>query len=567
MARADTFDRHAGTILPPLQYTSPLYNPSHAPLGHDLSFSTALHASELNRDSHSAFVTPRTVSFSGLPGHYHQSALPSLGLSSAGRMLSSFAESPLHSPRHHQFPWPIQRDLVENDLTCNGSPVKPTILARMDKGFSHINNHWTCYRRNYFEVTAAYHLDPLCHGAQIKLRGKVVQAFGVGIAACVQDNDLPLDGQRSVDILQFTPKRDNSARRELKIVRLWPGLPLNMMNPAHHRQYYHGHGRPPALVPMLKLQDPQNREEASHPSSSNRYSSDSLPLVDHAGDGLYKQHTFDRLQFRTATANNGKRRASQQFYRLKLQLFADIRNDGSPKPHWVKIGELLSDELVVRGRSPNHYKDEDKTKDANEGEPAGRRSGNADSTSGGSTYNQTFGFNNGYSSSEDGRSNKTNIGGFRGYCSSAHEFGYAALDSPESSLTSPDTMNLHYDQYGDDVKHELLDESRLTEVPGYTLSPGPLLSPDDSTLKGERSFPDDPTRSAFRAEFPRSMQTMRWHYEEVGERDSNRAPFNSNHGLLPLNFLDTQPEHVELFQSKSLPDSAHVLTPTRPGLD
>ena len=63
------------------------------------------------------------------------------------------------------------------------------------------------------------------------------------------------------------------------------------------------------------------------------------------------QHTFERIQFQKATANNGKRRAQQQHYRLVVELHAELSSGES-----VKIARQLSDPVVVRGRSPIHYK-------------------------------------------------------------------------------------------------------------------------------------------------------------------------------------------------------------------
>jgi hypothetical protein len=60
--------------------------------------------------------------------------------------------------------------------------------------------------------------------------------------------------------------------------------------------------------------------------------------------------TFERVQFKTATANNGKRRATQQFYILMVDLFAHTQ-DG----RIIRVAASQSDTLVVRGRSPGHY--------------------------------------------------------------------------------------------------------------------------------------------------------------------------------------------------------------------
>jgi meiosis-specific transcription factor NDT80 len=69
-------------------------------------------------------------------------------------------------------------------------------------------------------------------------------------------------------------------------------------------------------------------------------------------------HTFERIQFKSATANNGKRRAQQQYYHLIVELWADIRQPNDREPNWVKVAERSSSQVVVRGRSPSHYSNE-----------------------------------------------------------------------------------------------------------------------------------------------------------------------------------------------------------------
>lgn len=64
---------------------------------------------------------------------------------------------------------------------------------------------------------------------------------------------------------------------------------------------------------------------------------------------------FERLQFKLATANNGRRRMGvQQYYKLTMELHATLENGES-----VVLASIDSCSLVVRGRSPNHYLDID----------------------------------------------------------------------------------------------------------------------------------------------------------------------------------------------------------------
>jgi len=59
---------------------------------------------------------------------------------------------------------------------------------------------------------------------------------------------------------------------------------------------------------------------------------------------------YERLQFRKATCNNGKRATSQQFYSLVVKLYAQLL-DGEN----ILIAFIESSPIVVRGRSPGHY--------------------------------------------------------------------------------------------------------------------------------------------------------------------------------------------------------------------
>jgi len=58
-----------------------------------------------------------------------------------------------------------------------------------------------------------------------------------------------------------------------------------------------------------------------------------------------------RLQFKYATANNGRRKGLQQHYQIQIALMAKIEEDNQ----LVKIAEIHSNPIVVRGRSPKNF--------------------------------------------------------------------------------------------------------------------------------------------------------------------------------------------------------------------
>jgi hypothetical protein len=172
----------------------------------------------------------------------------------------------------------------------------------MDRGFILNENEYICYRRNYFQISAALSLENTRNLA-VYINGEhtSVQKFSISIHARVKG------GSKEIELVQHTPKRDKG----------------------------------PQLRPQSKLVLPTG--EIFNYSTVNNH------VV-----------TFERIQFKSATANNGKRRAAQQFFYLVLTLSA-ITPQGT-----VKLGECESAPLIVRGRSPSHYVDHRESDGTNE---------------------------------------------------------------------------------------------------------------------------------------------------------------------------------------------------------
>ena len=246
---------------------------------------------------------------------------------------------PLKATEHH---YSIQ--------TSDGQSVRPEIIAKIDKGFFLAENDWTCYRRNYFQLTCSYTLSPsvsattpmllIQNGQQLP-----IQAFAMSISAVV-------DGEngKKIDLVQHTPKRDKGPQLEIQRIPLLPR--------AVNTTLYNGLGSDGMRADGRPLYDPSFAQTQSQPPT---------------------EHTFERIQFKQATANNGKRRARQQYYHLIVELYVDLgaqMNDS----RWVKIARRVSAPMVVRGRSPGHYHVENRG--AN---PSG--SGGANGQNGGMGYN------------------------------------------------------------------------------------------------------------------------------------------------------------------------------------
>lgn len=176
--------------------------------------------------------------------------------------------------------------------------------AKMDRGFFRADQDWTCYRRNYFQVSSTFDI----HGINYLLQGPEVPCllrtenqelfqidfFTIGVTARVSGSD------KKIELVQHTPKRDKG----------------------------------PQMIPEPRVVSAGgNLHLASVGSNHN--------IV-----------TFERMQFKTATANNGKRRAAQQYYEIVVDLYANTSTGKS-----FKVATTVSAPLVVRGRSPGHYAD------------------------------------------------------------------------------------------------------------------------------------------------------------------------------------------------------------------
>lgn len=181
------------------------------------------------------------------------------------------------------------------------------VQSKMDRGFFLAQNDWTCYRRNYFQVSTTFgihgmnthpffndhDLDCLVETAQQGLQP--VSRFVLGISARVSTND-----NKEIELIQHTPKRDKGPQMTPEPKTIFPGG-------------------------NLSLSSVGNTQNIA---------------------------TFERIQFKTATANNGKRRAAQQYYVLVIDLYAETHPGER-----VLVASCVSSPLVVRGRSPGHYAD------------------------------------------------------------------------------------------------------------------------------------------------------------------------------------------------------------------
>lgn len=221
------------------------------------------------------------------------------------------------------------------DFGNSQQTVKPEVQAKIVKGFFSSDGKWTCYRRNYFAVACSFSLLPWPSTNHLYIRhsdGTLVpiRGFAMGISAIV-------NGQYgdTRELVQHTPKRDKQSERRPSKKALQPSPPSSLAagstGPGGHTGYVLG----------------------SQPLDYNS----SFAGATQSTQQPPTSHTFERIQFQKATANNGKRRAQQQFYNLVVELHAEVVNPANGESQWIQIARRHSHPMVVRGRSPGHYKD------------------------------------------------------------------------------------------------------------------------------------------------------------------------------------------------------------------
>jgi meiosis-specific transcription factor NDT80 len=258
-----------------------------------------------------------------------------------------------------------------------GHTIKVDIHGNIDKGFFQSEGEWTCYRRNYFSCICSFSLGPYYPNAQIQyIQGRdhpaTVRGFAMSISAAVADND-----GHAIDLVQHTPKRDKGPTAAPEKVRLLPKQPQS----SHPLSLY---GNDPAM---------------GNPSRLGY--GEGFPGM-HSGDGYNSEHTFERIQFKQATANNGKRRAAQQYYHLLVELWADIGTHSSA--NYVRIAYRKSAKMIVRGRSPGHYQSERRgSTSSGPGGSAGSISGYSNNQMMGPEYSGSTVLGSNYGSNFDSR--------------------------------------------------------------------------------------------------------------------------------------------------------------------
>ncbi|KAK3082275.1 hypothetical protein LTS18_007831 [Coniosporium uncinatum] len=412
-----------------------------------------------SRTSYAQLDTPRSVQ-----SYYPVSSPSSItDYSSATLAYSMSSESrPQDTP-----PFDTQVNLC--DLVCEGQVITPQIESKIEKGFFlSADGCWTCYRRNYFSVQCSFTLSPH-HVTQNRPLYIIHDNQRVQVQAMSMTLSAAVDGQagKSIDLVQHTPKRDKGPQLQVRNEKVYPTLPGR---PAH--QHSDANGYPYGLQQLshpgsIAIQQPLLPHQHSDQDSPSSFGSS------HGGHTtMQHQHTFERIQFKSATANNGKRRAQQQYYHLIVELHVDVRRPTESEPKWVKVAQKARPHSASNSRGPS-----------------GAAGG---SGLGGPGYSTV-----GSGSSTRGYSTGLSLGGATGM-GSYRSTQYSVDPSPvgSHSISSNSSLNgLHLDNMTTEHSSSSDDDNNkvISGFHGYTYHPGPLyeLPPVSKVLESDRRVKDE----------------------------------------------------------------------------
>ena len=227
--------------------------------------------------------------------------------------------------------------------------IHASMSGRQPGTFTVDENAWLCYRRNYFQLECSYTLQqadriPVSGPLYLVKSGESGRKRIHSIALLVGGR---VDGNinNEIKLLCHTTKRTPDQAAEPEMVRLLPKEPLQHNGGGNAQGSNQGTA---GLFPSFKP-----------PKETRHCEADNTSLA------------YYRLQYRNATNNNGIRRPAQQYHHTVVEAFAEI-HDHHGESTFEQIGWLMSEGMVVRGRSPQHYEDNHKGKhpgDADDDDP------------------------------------------------------------------------------------------------------------------------------------------------------------------------------------------------------
>lgn len=219
---------------------------------------------------------------------------------------SDYKPKGVSKPKDSFFRDTIPFESIVADFEGIEMKVDIDIQANIERGFLVREGRWTCYRRNYFSVACSFSLCP--------------SIYRIPLYICRNNYDrLPIQGFAMALSATVGDEPDDS---------------------------------------QLLFQYDSSRNDKSKSKPKPVCLQDMTP------------HIFERIQFGKATTVKGKTRNHQNDHQLVLDLYAKVLDTTTQLPFWVLIARRPSEPVVVRGRSPKYYDDNEE-----DGKNGGRQGG------------------------------------------------------------------------------------------------------------------------------------------------------------------------------------------------
>jgi meiosis-specific transcription factor NDT80 len=367
---------------------------------------------------------------------------------------------------------PFEKTIILHEVySQQNHELKPEISATIQKGFFQVDGKWTCYRRNYFTVACSFSFKPSNGDGRFYISShkqlRLVEQFAVSISAKTAAVNNQESEQRK--LVQHTPKRDKATETE-------PDKHLVSPAPAHSM---HSNGHMNSLVGLMPNAVGSLMHGYANFDSPGQQSPPS-------------SYTFERIQFQKATANNGKRRAQQQYFHVVVELSAFISNphDGE---NWVVIATRDSEPMVVRGRSPGHYKDNNRRDSQTSMDRDHNAGGGSDGSTGSYGYAPHHHHHSGmdWSSSRSGHHGHHYHGSGNTYSTRAVSARSPASGSSSTTLTESPTSTDFTLSEADTLKSATFCFEHSTQTTGCDSAEEPLFSLSRSPFSRKRSLEED----------------------------------------------------------------------------
>ncbi|KAJ3108508.1 hypothetical protein HK100_003426 [Physocladia obscura] len=209
--------------------------------------------------------------------------------------------------------------------------LKPAI----DRGFFLADEDWTCYRRNYFQISTVFTIK----------ESVPASAVSVSLETHVSENLVTASAGSSHQsyYLEIDDKLVPVVSFHTHISARTNATPTTNSVPAELVQHLSKRDKGPLTQPVPRL---------SEPGENNRT-------------------VFDRLQFKTATGNNNRKKSltgastgpQQQYFIVVAEILVKVESG-----EFYRVCEsAMETGVVVRGRAPGHYSQDQKQPEIIEG--------------------------------------------------------------------------------------------------------------------------------------------------------------------------------------------------------